>query len=72
MLLKASVGMDEIEPEKKARCISFANAMNAIEGVPISSQTASEITAWQSGTKSFQSVFVATLQRYGFSVEAGV
>lgn len=67
MLLKSSVGMDEIDTVQKEKCVSFANAMNAIEGVPVSQQTAKDISDWQRGKKSFLSVFEATLKRYGFT-----
>ena len=68
MLLKISSGMDTIAPEQKADSISFANAMNAIEGIPVSVQTARDIGEWQSGQRSFLSVFEGTLRRYGFPV----
>lgn len=69
MLLRISSGMDTLQPEKKAQCISFANAMNAVEGVPVSKQTADDIARWQNGDVSYQAVFTATLKRYGFAVE---
>ncbi len=69
MLLKISTGMDLLEQEQKAKSIAFANSMNAVEGVPVSEQTAAEISLWQNGQKSFQTVFSATLKRYGFAVE---
>lgn len=69
MLLRISSGMDDLQPEEKAQCISFSNAMNAVEGVPVSKQTADDIALWQSGVISYQAVFTATLKRYGFSVE---
>lgn len=69
MLFKISVGMDDMETVKKSRCISFANAMNAIEGVPVSRQTADEVALWKDGMKSYMAVFAATLRRYGFAVE---
>lgn len=69
MLIKISSGMDALQPAEKAQCISFANAMNAVEGVPVSRQTAEDIAMWQSGAVSYQAVFSATLKRYGFSVE---
>ncbi len=69
MLMKISTGMDLLKQEQKATSISFANSMNAVEGVPVSEQTAAEIALWQNGQKSFQAVFSATLKRYGFAVE---
>ena len=61
-LLKLAAGMDQLSAEQKARSSSFANAMNAIEGVPASEQVAD----WQEGKTSYLSLFEATLQRYGF------
>ncbi len=69
LLLKISAGMDDLAQEQKIQSISFANSMNAVEGVPVTEQTAAEISLWQNGQKSFQAVFSATLKRYGFAVE---
>lgn len=69
MLLKISSGMDSLTAEQKRRSSSFAGAMNAIEGIPVSEQMARDIVAWQSGNKPFLSIFEATLKRYGFSAE---
>ena len=68
-LLKLSVGMDLLSVEQKKRSISFANAMNAIEGVPASEQTVKELSDWVEGNASYLSVFEATLQKYGFGAE---
>lgn len=35
--------------EQKEGCVSFADAMNAVEGVPASEQTAKGLTDWQNG-----------------------
>lgn len=69
MLLKISSGMDSLTAEQKRRSASFAGAMNAVEGIPVSEQTARDIAAWQNGSKPFLSIFEATLKRYGFSAE---
>ena len=69
MLLKLSTGMDSLTAEQKRRSSSFAVAMNAVEGIPVSEQTARDIAAWQNGNKPFLSIFEATLKRYGFSAE---
>lgn len=69
MLLKISMGMDEIDKEQKERSASFANAMNAIEGVAVSEQTKQAIADWQNGSSSYLSVFETVLRRYGFPVE---
>ena len=70
LLLKLGVGMDSLSIEQKSRSISFADSMNAIEGVPASEQTAKGLADWQDGKTSYLSVFEATLRRYGF--ETGV
>ncbi|WP_195984378.1 hypothetical protein [Clostridium sp. D33t1_170424_F3] len=69
MLLKLSTGMDNLTTEQKRQSSSFASAMNAVEGIPVSEQTAQDIEAWQNGNKPFLSIFEATLKRYGFSAE---
>ncbi len=69
MLLKISSGMDLLAQEEKAQSLAFANSINALEGIPVSKETASDIALWQEGKKPFQTVFSATLKRYGFAVE---
>lgn len=67
--LKISVGMDSLDPVQKEKSVAFANAMNSIEGIPISQAAAQEMAQWQDGSKSFLSVFESTLKRYGFPTE---
>lgn len=69
LLQKLGAGMDMLSAEQKGRCISFADAMNAIEGVPASDQTSKGLADWQAGKTSYLSVFEATLRRYGFETE---
>lgn len=69
MLLKISLGMDAMTTEQKRNCVSFANAMNAIEGVCVSEQTSRDISDWENGKKSYLAVFETVLRRYGFSTE---
>ena len=66
LIQKLGAGMDRLSADQKGRCISFADAMNAIEGVPASAQTSKELADWQAGKTSYLSVFEATLRRYGF------
>ena len=72
MLMKLSSGMDELQPEQRKHCSSFASAMNAVEGVMVSAETAEEIQQWHCGEKAFQTVFENTLRRYGFPMEGTV
>lgn len=68
MLMRLSTGMDSLTAEEKKQSISFASAMNAVEGIPVSEQTAQDISAWQNGNEPFYKIFEATLKRYGFPV----
>ena len=68
-LLKLSSNMDMLTTEQKDKSISFANAMNAIEGVYISDTTETKITDWKNGHKSFLTIFNETLAMYGFHTE---
>ena len=69
MLLKLSSNMDMLTTEQKDKSISFASAMNAIEGVYISDTTETKITEWKNGRKSFLTIFNETLAMYGFHTE---
>ena len=69
MLLKLSSNMDMLTTEQKDKSISFANAMNALEGVYISDITETKITDWKNGHKPFLTIFNETLAMYGFHTE---
>lgn len=69
ILLKLSAGMDELSQDKKSTSISFAKTMNAIEGVPPSTQTQKQVDAWYNGEQSFLAVYQDTLEKYGFNWE---
>lgn len=69
MLLKITSGMDNIDTAQKECSISFASAMNALEGITISNQTAQDISDWKQGNKSFLAIFEVVLRRYGFVSE---
>ncbi len=69
-LLKLSCGMDSLSSVQKERSASFANALNAIEGVYASKITQQNIDKWKTGDESFISIFQSTLNMYGFASEA--
>jgi hypothetical protein len=69
LLLKACMPMENLSNDAKMRASSFAEAMNAIEGIPATSEMKSDINAWHSGEISFLSLYEATLKKYGFPVE---
>ncbi|SHJ73538.1 hypothetical protein SAMN02745248_00784 [Hathewaya proteolytica DSM 3090] len=68
-LLKLSCGMDSLNDVQKERSASFANALNAIEGVYASETTERNIAKWKVGDESFISIFQSTLNMYGFTAE---
>lgn len=68
-LLKLSCGMDSLSHEQKERSASFANALNAIEGVSASKTTQKNVDKWKVGEESFISIFRSTLNMYGFLAE---
>ena len=70
LLLKACMPMEGLSTDAKVRASSFAEAMNAIEGIPATAEMKSNISAWHSGEISFLSLYEATLKKYGFPVEA--
>ena len=72
MMMKLSVGMDDLNVEQRRLCSSFGAAMNAVEGVMISEETAAEINQWHCKEKSFQTVYENTLLRYGFPLEVSI
>lgn len=53
MRLKLSFKMDMLTIEQKDKSISFANAMNSIEGVLVSNTTETKIAEWKNNQKSF-------------------
>ncbi len=68
-LLKLSCGMDSLSKVQKGRSASFANALNAIEGVYASKTMQQNIDKWMVGDESFISIFQSTLKMYGFMTE---
>lgn len=65
---KLCEGMDDLTLEEKERCLSFAEAMNAIEGLTISTELKQHLERWKNGETNFYQVFEDTLKRYGFLI----
>ena len=65
---KLCEGMDALTLEEKERCLSFAEAINAIEGVTISTELKQQLEKWKNGETTFYQVFEDTLKRYGFPI----
>ncbi len=69
LLLKACMPMEHLTAEERKKASSFAEAMNAVEGVFATTETKSAIEKWIAGEVSFLSVYENTLRKYGFQVE---
>ena len=65
---KLCEGMDALTLEEKERCVSFAEAINAIEGLTISTELKQQLEKWKNGETTFYQVFEDTLERYGFPI----
>lgn len=65
---KLCEGMDALTLEEKERCVSFAEAINAIEGLTISTELKQQLEKWKNGETTFYQVFENTLKRYGFPI----
>ena len=65
---KLCEGMDALTLEEKERRLSFAEAINAIEGLTISAELKQQIEKWRDGEITFYQVFESTLKRYGFPI----
>ena len=66
-LFRLCNGMDELDINKKERCLSFSEAMLSIEGMKISEEVAFALEEWKEGKLRYLSIFESTLQRYGFN-----
>ena len=65
---KLCEGMDALTLEEKERCLSFAEAINAIEGLTISTELEQQLEKWKNGEMTFHQVFEDTLIKYGFPI----
>ena len=65
---KLCEGMDALTLEEKERCLSFAEAINAIEGLTISTELEQQLKKWKNSEITFYQVFEDTLKRYGFLI----
>lgn len=64
--IKLSSGMDCLSREQREKAVSFAVALNAMEGVVVTEQSAADIAVWCSGSISYLTAFKTILNRYGF------
>ena len=65
---KLCEGMGALTLEEKERCLLFAEAINAIEGLAISTELEQQLEKWKNGETTLYLVFADTLKRYGFPI----
>ena len=65
---KLCEGMDALTLEEKERCLLFAEAINAIEELTISTELEQQLEKWKNGEMTFHQVFENILEKYGFPI----
>ena len=65
---KLCEGMGALTLEEKERCLLFAEAINAIEGLTISTELEQQLEKWKNGEIAFYQVFEDALKKYGFPI----
>ena len=65
---KLCEGMDALTLEEKERCLLFAEAINAIEGLAISTELEQQLEKWKNGEIAFYQVFEDALKKHGFPI----
>ena len=65
---KLCEGMDALTLEEKERCLLFAKAISAIEGLTISTELEQQLEKWKNGEIAFYQVFEDSLKKYGFPI----
>ena len=66
---KLCEGMDALTLEEKERCLSFAEAINAIEGLAISTELEQQLEKWKNGEIAFYQAFEDALKNMDFQYE---
>ena len=56
--------MDALTLEEKERCLLFAEAINAIEGLTISTELEQQLEKWKNGEIDFYEAFEDALKKY--------
>lgn len=62
--LRQCVNMDALPLSKRPEALAFANAMTALEGLPVSDEVNRGLDAWASGKLKYKEVYFPFLQRY--------
>ena len=64
VVLRQASPMDSLSMEARKASLAFGNAMAALEGLPISKDTETNLSLWANGQHSFQESFLRTLAKY--------
>ena len=62
--LRQCANMDALPLSKRSEALAFANAMTALEGLPVSDEVNRGLDAWASGELKYKEVYFPFLQRY--------
>lgn len=62
--LRQCADMDALPISKRSNALSFANAMTALEGLPVREETEQNMKAWAAGEKSFADFYIPALKQY--------
>ena len=62
--LKRCEMMDSLPLEMREKSLEFANAIAAIEGLPVSKETENSLSMWVKGQRSFKEGYISTLKKY--------
>ena len=57
-----------LSKEEEERCLLLAEAINAIEGLAISTELEQQLEKWKNGEIAFYQVFEDALKKYGFPI----
>ena len=66
---KLCEGMDALTLEEKERCLLFAEAINAIEGLTIRTELEQQLEKWKNGEIAFYQAFEDDLKNMDFQYE---
>ena len=62
--IRRCVAMELMPVEERRKSLAFGSAMTALEDIPVSEETAKNLTRWASGDLSFQESYLNTLRAY--------
>ena len=64
IVIKQCYLMDSTPISDRAKTLSFANAMTALEGIPVNNATNRNLQLWADGKQSYMDAYFNTLLKY--------